>query len=147
MLGRGMMKEGWNSESYFIVLDAGEIEPLTEAYGLPVYLPGHRLVAIQGWDDFIVENADGDRFVVPSVPMSAKGMTPLQRAPDWSALQRDERLTGKIKWYIKPVVFGGDPNQGPNMTWVDHPTHQKAVRYWNDLYREVEGKTGSRTTV
>jgi hypothetical protein len=138
------MREGWSTGSYFLVLDPREVRPMTEAYGIDAYLPGYRLVAIRGWDDFIVENANGELFIVPTVPLREKDLTPLPGTPDWADLQPDERITGKVKWYIKPIVFGGDPGEGPNMTWIDHSTHQKAVRYWNDLYRDVEGKIAGR---
>jgi len=24
----------------------------------------------------------------------------------------------RIKWYVKPLIFGGDPNEKENVTWV-----------------------------
>jgi hypothetical protein len=58
----------------------------------------------------------------------------------WEKLERDDRFIGKIKWYMQPIIFGGDPNAGSNMTWVDLPNHQKLVRWWNDKYRELSGE-------
>ncbi|MFT4666216.1 MAG: hypothetical protein ACI8YQ_002636 [Polaribacter sp.] len=39
----------------------------------------------------------------------------------------------KIKWYEKPIVFGGDPN---DFMWVDIDQHQKLVAFWNKIYYE-----------
>jgi hypothetical protein len=52
-------------------------------------------------------------------------------------METDSRFTGRIKWYIKPVVFGGDPNPGENVTWVTHEQHAELVAWWNRKYREA----------
>jgi hypothetical protein len=54
-----------------------------------------------------------------------------------SRMVPDERFLGKIKWYVQPIVFGGDPNIGMNVIWVNHEEHAQAVTWWNDLYRSV----------
>jgi hypothetical protein len=46
----------------------------------------------------------------------------------------DVRFTGRIKWYTKPIVFGGDPGPGENLSWVDHELHARLVQYWNREY-------------
>ena len=135
------MKEGWNSDSYLILFDQDEVNTITESYGIPTYLPGYKVVAIQGWDDFIVENTNGERFIVPTIPLTEKHLTPFHGSNGWTSLKSDLQRAGKIKWYITPIVFGGDPNQGPNLTWIDFSTHQQAVRYWNDLYRDISKST------
>jgi hypothetical protein len=58
--------------------------------------------------------------------------------PDAANLRPDERFMGKIKWYTKPIVFGGDPSSEENMIWVDIVTHQELVRWWNQKYQEVQ---------
>jgi hypothetical protein len=42
---------------------------LTEGYGIPRHLPGFAVVAISGWDDFIVRDEAGAVFRVPTVPL------------------------------------------------------------------------------
>ena len=37
--------------------------------------------------------------------------------------RKDECFVGKIKWYINPIVFGGDPKAEDNITWVSHEQH------------------------
>jgi hypothetical protein len=41
-------------------------------------------------------------------------------------LERDDRFAGKIKWYVKSVIFGGDPQIGDNLMWVSHEEHAPA---------------------
>lgn len=137
------MKEGWNDDSYFVVFDDDEARLMTESYGIAEYLPGYRIVALRGWDDFVVEDETGQRFTVPTVPLDAKYMAGFDGSDQWDNLESDDRVAGKIKWYIKPTIFGGDPSLGPNLTWVDPATHQQLVRFWNDAYREVLKATGA----
>lgn len=56
-----------------------------------------------------------------------------------SELEPDSRLAGKIKWYIKPLIFGGDPESEDNLTWLPHDQHIDLVTWWNAKYREVQG--------
>ena len=66
---------------------------------------------------------------------------PFQMPPSKINLERDDRFEGKIKWYVKPVIFDGDPNIGDNLIWVGHEEHAKLVRWWNKFYRDVKGPT------
>lgn len=66
---------------------------------------------------------------------------PFQVPPATVNLERDDRLAGKIKWYIKPVIFGGDPQIGDNLMWVSHEEHAQLVRWWNKYYRDLKGPT------
>jgi hypothetical protein len=56
-------------------------------------------------------------------------------------LERDDRFAGKIKWYVTPLVFGGDPKIGDNLVWVSHEEHAQLVRWWNEQYRALKGAT------
>jgi hypothetical protein len=49
----------------------------------------------------------------------------------------DAKVRGRIKWYIKPIVFGGDPNLGDNVTWITLRQHFELVTWWNRKYREA----------
>ena len=134
------MKEGWCRDTYVIVFDDAESEKMTKAYGIDGFVAGYRVAAILGWDDFILVNEQGGQFRVPTVPLDARYMKRFEESWDTENLIPDERLTGKIKWYIKPIVLGGDPDLGRNVTWVDIKTHQKLVRWWNHKYRELSEK-------
>ena len=43
----------------------------------------------------------------------------------------------EIKWYITPVVFGGDPSLADNVTWVALDQHAQLVKFWNGKYGEI----------
>src|SRR4029077_14126839 len=91
----------------------------------------------RGWDDFIVRDQNGDVFSVPTVPFDMKKLTPFQMPNGAPDLQPDDRFAGRIKWYVKLVVFGGDPEIGDNLVWVSHEEHAELVLWWNERYREL----------
>jgi len=134
------MKEGWIDDSYLILFDSEhEQAEITAGYHLQKYLPGHRIQAILGWDDFIVINDAGENFRVPTVPLVLKYLEKYELPCQNAVLEADDRVTGKIKWYVQPVVFGGDPASEENIAWIDIKSHQEFVKWWNEKYREVSG--------
>src|SRR5262250_583966 len=100
------MTEGWLDDDYMILFEERS-SSLQEAYGLPDFLPDYQLVGLHGWDDFIVRNNQGVLFTVPTVPLLARYLRPLQKALNPRDLVADEEKLGQIKWYTKPVCFGG----------------------------------------
>jgi hypothetical protein len=131
------MKEGWHNDDYLILFDEAEVATITTDYGIEKHLAGFSVIGLRGWDDFIVANKNGKTFTVPSVPLLEKYMQSFQLPVNVRALEADTRFTGKIKWYVKPVVFGGDPTLGENLTWVNHEQHAQLVRWWNDQYKSA----------
>jgi len=49
----------------------------------------------------------------------------------------DDRYAGRIKWYIQPIVFGGNPASEENVAWIDIKKHQEFVIWWNEEYRQL----------
>lgn len=47
---------------------------------------------------------------------------------------------------IKPVIFGGDPVDPQNKTWLTRQQHFEAVRYWNRLIRDLRESQRVRRT-
>ena len=137
-----VMNEGWHGDEYLILFDKEEIRSASDRYGMSGLLPGFRVVGLRSWDDFIVLDPDGNAFTVPTVPCVAEYLTPLRHPTATSDLAEDQRLGGKIKWYIKPILFGGDPEAHDNLSWVTHDQHAELVRWWNDLYRSLKSKNG-----
>ena len=133
------MIEGWCKDQYLILFEESEIFAATLRYNLENYLPQHEVVGIIGWDDLIVRDTSDELFVVPSVPLTIEKMRVFDLALKADSLMPDERFESKIKWYVKPIVFGGDPSVDENMTWVDHKQHGELVSWWNDLYRSKNG--------
>ena len=136
------MKDGWHNDEHFVLFESQEeARAATQRYGLPDYLPGFFIVGLKGWDDFILCDLRGEYFSVPAVPLSKEEVRPYAFPAETLKLKADSRFENRIKWYIKPIVFGGDPTSKENRTWISHDIHAQAVRHWNGLYRELKGKT------
>jgi hypothetical protein len=130
------MKEGWLDDEYIILFE--EQSALFEkAYGFSELLPGFRLVGMRSWDDFLVEDNGRNLFTVPTVPLLQEHLASFIFEKSLDNLAADERVHGKIKWYVTPIVFGGDPTLGDNATWVTFAQHAELVQWWNRKYREL----------
>ena len=132
------MTEGWLQENYFILFTGEESAASTKGYDIQKYLPGATIVGLKGWDDFIIQMPDGKRYTVPTVPLLRQYMSELNGdGYRTERLSPDPEKAGKIKWYVTPIVFGGDAGSGKNMIWVDLVTHQQLVKWWNEEYLRI----------
>jgi len=75
---------------------------------LAKYLPGYFIVALKGWDDFVLCDRKGQYFLVSTVPLERGTLAPFQFSAASARLEFDERFRGKIKWYVKPIRFAGE---------------------------------------
>jgi hypothetical protein len=130
------MTEGWCNDRYLVLFDEDEVAPATSAYLGAGALPGYSVIGLDSWDDLILRDDAGAAFTIPSVPIDAKHLSATS-IPNRSVLAPDSRFTGKIKWYVKPLVFGGDPGDNSNITWISHDQHRQIVAWWNEKYREI----------
>jgi hypothetical protein len=129
------MREGWCNDDYWSLCESqDEAEHLTSVYGLTDFLPGYTFVGLKGWDDFIVADRAGHYFLIPTVPLDRAYLAPFCFPKDSLSLEQDDRFTGKIKWYVKPIRFGGDPGAEENMTWLSQEQHAEAVKWWTKLF-------------
>jgi len=125
----------------YLILFGDEAPNFEKAYTLSDLLPGYRLLGLTGWDNFIIEDGDGARFSVPTVPVLRRCLSSFALGSAPENLTPDNRFHGRIKWYITPVAFGGDPSQGDNVTWVSLDQHAQLVRFWNRKYRALARDT------
>lgn len=128
------MVEGWHGDEYLILFEESDWELVANRYDLGRLLPNFQVLGLRGWDDFVVRDTAARTYTVPTVPLALEFLTPYHLAAN-STLAPDARFTGKIKWYLQPIVFGGDQNPGPNLAWVSHEQHGELVRFWNEKYR------------
>lgn len=135
------MREGWVGEDYLILFEGDEREAKSANYLLSELLPGYKLVGLRGWDDFIVGDNAGHLFTVPTVPVSTTCLAPFQLPSEDQAWKEDERCRGKIKWHVKPLLFGGDPTSHQNQAWINHDQHAQLVQYWNNMYRSMKSNS------
>jgi len=138
------MKEGWFGDDYVVVFTDNEILEAARRYDAAQYAPGFQIVGLIGWDDFVLRDSDGGLFRGPTVPLDTKRFSRLSLPWDEMNLQSDERLVGKVKWYTKPILFGGTPGLGENLVWVDHRTHSQLVKWWNAQYRSIQEQGTAR---
>ena len=109
------MNEGWDGEEYLILFDADERAGVSRRYGVALYLPGYEVAGLVGWDDFLLTDGTGAFFTVPTVPLDPQYLSRRAFTSDPKQLQPDERLRGKVKWYVQPLVFGGDADAPGNL--------------------------------
>jgi hypothetical protein len=138
------VREGWLDEDYLVLLSDHESSDASRKYGIHGYLPGYRILGLRGWDDFIVRDATGCVYTVPSVPMASRYLSAWTVPADSELLKPDLRFTGKIKWYTKPIVFGGDPSDPNNILWISHEQHMQVVTWWNSKYQESNAGSGNK---
>jgi hypothetical protein len=131
------MTEGWLNNEYLVFFSEKENAELSSAYKFSEYLPGFTLVGLRGWDDFIVIDPKGAMCSVPSVPLDPN-VTEEFGLPDNLSLVPDDRFTGKLKWYKKPLIFGGDPQDKDNVAWVTPKQHAELVVWWNEQYKAAK---------
>lgn len=135
------MIEGWHNDDYLVLFeDQTEALRMTELYGIQQHLPGYTIVGLLGWDDFILTDTKQQFFTIPTVPLEPKHIEPFAFLADHSAIKPDARFTRKVKWYVKPIIFGGDPSSKENVAWVSFERHAELVRWWSKLYRDTAAK-------
>jgi len=133
------MKEGWLADDYLILFDEAEVGAASDRYAISQLLPGFQVLGLRGWDDFILRDSEGQTYSVPTVPTDQRYLSPFPLPGAGSRLRPDPRHSERIKWYVTPIVFGGDPGVGANLVWVSHEEHAQLVRWWNDMYRSLKG--------
>jgi hypothetical protein len=138
------MVEGWLADQYVVLFEQSEWSQITERYGLAEFLGGYSIEGLLGWDDFILRDLQGKRFHVPTVPLIPDHVQALDRTIEIRDLVADVKVAERIKWYVKPIVFGGSPELGDNVTWVSLQQHVELVRWWNRLYRDLKEGKGSQ---
>jgi hypothetical protein len=134
------MKEGWIGDDYLILFDESEIATTDKLYAVSEMLPGYHALGLRGWDDFIVRDSQGTIYSLPTIPLDPRYLVSYIVPELPKNFSPDPRFIGRIKWYVKPIVFGGDPTQKENTTWVSLEEHARLVRWWNDLYRSTRNK-------
>ena len=134
------MNEGWCGDDHLILFDDSEIASASDRYAVSQFLPGYKVVGLRGWDNFILQDSSGATYCTPTVPAAADQVSAYALPSSGTNLRRDDRFQGKIKWYVKPIVFGGDPQSQENIIWVSHDQHAQLVKYWNGLYRSMKSR-------
>jgi hypothetical protein len=133
------MVEGWYNDKYLVILSQNERGAATGQYKFEQFLPGYSLVGLRGWDDLIVRDQAGATFTLPAVPLEPSYLEPFN-VPETQSLKADARLSGKVKWYLKPLIFGGSAQDNANLAWVTHEQHASLVVWWNEQYKSLKAQ-------
>ncbi|OED13445.1 hypothetical protein [Burkholderia sp. A2] len=128
------MVEGWHGDDYIVLFVDEEASATASACGFNTALPGFSLLGLRGWQDFIVEDEAGATFTIPCVPLDTRYLASFN-LPVPGDLEPDPRLAGKVKWLVKPLIFGGSADAEENVSWITHQQHGELVRWWNEQYR------------
>jgi hypothetical protein len=132
------MREGWHNDDYLVLFDETEVSAASNRYAISESLPGYEVLGFRGWDDFVVRDAVGHTYTIPIVAPEVQRLTPFVPPDEHTVLNAEDRFVGKIKWYVKPILFGGNPDAGENLTWVSHEQHAQLVKWWNEKYRQLK---------
>jgi hypothetical protein len=138
------MREGWYEDYYLVLFDESEIAPASDRYEIRQLLADYEVIGLHGWDDFIVRDASGQTYSVPTVPLTTRDVEPFNVPKHGATLKADPRFKGKIKWYVQPLAFAGNPQADENIIWVDHAKHSELVRFWNEQYRQLGGNNPAK---
>jgi hypothetical protein len=133
------MNEGWFNDDYLVLFSDAEVEDATIRYGIESSVPGYVVLGLRGWDDLIVRDPLGGTHTIPAVPLDRQYLQEY-RLPISPAFAADARFKNKIKWYLKPLVFGGNPDEKDNLTWITHEQHAQLVVWWNNQYRAIKAQ-------
>lgn len=137
------MTEGWWNGAYYVLFDPQDAPHVDRVYGFSSLLPGMIPVGLKFWDDLLIlDTATGEHFSVPTVPLDRRHLQPEPLVPTAASLQPDARLQGRIRWFVTPLVFGGDPKDAANTIWVSMEQHGQLVRWWNAKYQELRRAKG-----
>jgi len=130
------MTEGWLNFDYVVLFSENERLARSLDYKIAKYLPGFTLVGLYDWDYFLVTDSDGIMYSVPSVPLHVNSVHKFS-LPENMTLEVDERYVGKVKWYLKPTIIGGNPLDAKNLAWVSQKLHADLVGWWNEKYKQL----------
>jgi len=130
------MKHFWVDDIHYNLFEEEE-HLLISKYKIDLYISGYKLIGLIGWDEFLLEK-DKKYFKVPTVPIDINNLEEISDICKLNELTNKESIYDKIKWYTKPIVFGGNPKDEKNIIWVDIEQHIKLVTFWNNKYSEYK---------
>lgn len=132
------MITGWHRDDYLILFEEQpEAFELTQRYGISERMPGHTLIGLRSWSDFILLTPERLMKIVPTVPLIADELEDWPVQIDFSTIESDPRFDGRIKWHVTPLIFGGSPTDEQIITWLPLDHHVDLVRSWNSKYDEI----------
>lgn len=140
------MTEGWLNFDYVILFSQSERISYSRRYKIGNFLPGFTLAGIYDWNYFLVTDVEGTMYSLPSMPLDINSIKAFSLPEDFT-LEIDERYVGKVRWYLKPEIIGGNPRDGKNLVWISLDLHADLVVWWNNKLakKHSDGDSNSDT--
>jgi hypothetical protein len=134
------MTYGWYNDIHYNLFSPDEVDIYLKKNALQKYFSSYQLVGLVGWDDFLLKQ-NNSYYTIPTVPIDFKYLSEFDFNLNIDELKNDKNITDKIKWYIKPLIFGGDPKLGENIQFIDLGTHAELIAFWNKTYCSLKNNT------
>lgn len=137
-------REGWLGDVYVRVYAPSSRRSVAALYEMEKFLPHHEPWGSWG-GDALCHAQDGKFYRVPWIPLSAAycqevyaGIGELHKALTnlHEATPAYEHF-GKEVHFIKPLVFGGDPNDPTNVAMIDQKAHAEICCFWNGVHARM----------
>ena len=75
----------WHGEDYLVLFDESEAAAVSERYEVLRLLPGFKVLGLRRWGDFIVRNAAGQTYSIPTLPLDTlylhRFLSPTEKLP------------------------------------------------------------------
>ena len=140
------MTEGWLNFDYVILFSLSERIVYSRKYKIGNFLPGFTLAGIYDWNYFLVTDFEGKMYSLPSLPLDIKSIKEFS-LPEKYTLETDQRYLGKVRWYLKPEIAGGNPKDGKNLVWISLELHADLVAWWNEKLSIKQSVSDSYTAL
>jgi hypothetical protein len=142
-------REGFLGETYLRLYRLQELVALNVAYQVPTLLPEVIIFGSNGGGEaFGFALDEGDVLQVPFIPLCADCAERLARsftefvrslAASGESPGHNPEAVGMEVHDIAPICFGGSPTDPANKILVPPATHAEVCRFWNGVYRSVQG--------
>jgi len=128
------MIKAYTKENEILLFDSDKVSQISSEYCLDKVLPDHQIIGLIDWDDFLIVDKNNKTFQVPTVPIDTQYLNSFE----CEVVKEEEVKEELIKWYVTPLIFGGDPSSSENINFIDIETHIKLVVWWNNKYQEIK---------
>jgi hypothetical protein len=143
--------EGFVGSTYVVLYAAEQLLAFNASYHVSEFTPGFLLFGSNAIGDafaFDVRSDDSRLVLLPFIPLRPDLAEPLGATiseflhgllvdPPDPPLTPNPAAIGKEAHDIKPIAFGGDPNDHKNKALVPREQHAELVVFWNQTYQRL----------
>lgn len=140
--------EGFSGDEYLRIYDPEHWDRINREYQSDRFIPGYQIIgSIES--EAVCLGPDSVVYLIPFIPMSVefkevyrnsleelKGIMEKELKPASSAYEN----YGLEVHFVKPIAFGGDPDDKSNVKFIPQPEHARICSFWNQVYFRIENK-------